>query len=53
MKLQNNQGQYRLTLPKDIIKAKGWDQGTELIITLTSEGELLIKEIKKTTGNKK
>ena len=46
MKLQNNKGQFRLTLPKDIVKAKGWDQGTEVVLALNSEGDIIIKEIK-------
>ena len=47
MKLQNNKGQFRLTLPKDLIKAKGWGQGTEVVIVMDAEGDLIIKEIKK------
>jgi antitoxin component of MazEF toxin-antitoxin module len=47
MKLQNNKGQFRLTLPKDLIKIKGWKQGTEVAVFMDTEGNLIIKEIKK------
>ena len=47
MKLQNNKGQYKLTIPKDLVKVKGWKQSTELAIVMNSEGDFLIKEIKK------
>ncbi len=46
MKLQNNKGQFRLTLPKDIVKSKGWDQGTELVMAFNSDGDIVIQEIK-------
>jgi len=47
MKLQNNKGQYKLTIPKDLAKVKGWKQGTELAVVMNHEGDLIIKEIKK------
>ena len=50
MKLQNNKGQFKLTIPKDIVNAKGWNQGQDLIIIMDSPGNLIIKEIK---GSKK
>ena len=34
-------------LPKDIVKAKGWKHGVELVIAMDSNGDLIIKEIKK------
>lgn len=47
MRLQNNNGQFRLTIPKDLVLAKGWDQGTELVVAIDTEGKLVIQEIKK------
>ncbi|MBD3249057.1 hypothetical protein GF336_03355 [Candidatus Woesearchaeota archaeon] len=47
MKLQNNKGQFKLTLPKDIVKSKKWKQGTELLITMNEKGEIVIKEMKR------
>ncbi|MBW2965694.1 hypothetical protein KY342_01165 [Candidatus Woesearchaeota archaeon] len=47
MKLQDNRGQFKITIPRDLAKIKGWKQGTELVIVMNSEGDLVIKEIKK------
>lgn len=47
MKLQDNKGQFKLTIPRDLVKVKGWKQGTELVVVMTAEGDLIIKEIKK------
>ncbi|MBW2997198.1 hypothetical protein KY349_02550 [Candidatus Woesearchaeota archaeon] len=47
MKLQNNNGQFRLTIPKDLVSAKGWDQGTDLVIAIDTEGNLIIQEIER------
>jgi len=47
MKLQDNRGQFKITIPRDLAKIKGWKQGTELAIVMNSEGDLVIKEIKK------
>jgi hypothetical protein len=47
MKIQNNKGQYRLTIPKDLITVKGWKQGTEVFVVMNLEGDLVIKEIVK------
>ena len=47
MKLQDNKGQFKLTIPKDLAKIKGWKQGTEVIVVMNPEGDLIIKEIKK------
>lgn len=45
MKIQNNQGQFRITIPKALAKAKGWKQGTEILITLDKEGNVHIVEL--------
>ena len=47
MKIQDNNGQYRITIPKDIAKLKGWKQGSEVIIILNEKGEVMIKEMKR------
>jgi len=47
MKLQNNKGQFKITIPKYLAKMKGWKQGTELAIVMDVEGNLIIKEIKR------
>lgn len=45
VKLQFDTKQYKITLPKAIIEAKGWAKGNELRVILSERGELiLIKE---------
>jgi carbohydrate-selective porin OprB len=45
MKIQDNKGQFKLTIPRDLVKIKGWKQGTEVIIVMNETGDLIIKEI--------
>lgn len=45
VKLQFDTKQYKITLPKAIIEAKGWTKGSEVRIMLNEKGELiLVKE---------
>jgi antitoxin component of MazEF toxin-antitoxin module len=46
-------GQSMITIPKQFMKATGWKKGTELLIQLDDEGNLLLKEIKLKKRNKK
>jgi|SRR3989344_4224975 len=50
MKLQNNSGQYKLTVPKDIALLKNWQQSSEIVVLIDSNLDVIIKEIH---GNKK
>lgn len=44
VKLQyDNNKQYKLTLPKALIDAKGWKKGSEIKILLDSEGNIKLK----------
>ena len=45
MKIQDNKGQYRLTIPRDIAKLKGWKQGTEVVLILDKDGNVHIVEL--------
>lgn len=47
VKLQKHKEQFRLTIPKDIVKLMGWNKGTEIVFIQDASGNLLIKEIKK------
>lgn len=47
VKIQDNQGQIRITIPKDIAKLKGWKQGTEVVFIQDTSGNIIIKELKK------
>lgn len=46
VKLQfDNNKQYKLTLPKALIDAKGWKKGSEIKIELDAEGNILLRLI--------
>lgn len=37
------QTQYKLTVPKGLVLAKGWRKGEKLTFSLTTKGDLIIK----------
>ncbi|MBI3033591.1 hypothetical protein HYY72_00330 [Candidatus Woesearchaeota archaeon] len=46
--------QYRITLPKDLVKAKGWDSTTELRFLEAPDGTIILREMEsERTENKK
>lgn len=45
MKIVAFKGQYRITLPKDLVKDKGWDPGTELRFVEDEQGRIYLKPI--------
>jgi bifunctional DNA-binding transcriptional regulator/antitoxin component of YhaV-PrlF toxin-antitoxin module len=47
VKVVNNRGQFKLTIPKDIILAKGWDENTRVIFIIDSKGNVVLREIQK------
>ena len=44
VKLQKNKGQYFITIPKDIIEDKGWENAEEFIWQYSSSGDIILKE---------
>jgi len=46
MKIIENRGQLRVTIPKEIVIAKGWKKGTRLMFVEDKEGNIYLKEIK-------
>tara|TARA_Y100000310_G_scaffold299826_1_gene334993 strand:- start:426 stop:587 length:162 start_codon:yes stop_codon:yes gene_type:complete len=46
VKVVVNNGQYKITIPKDLAEAKGWNKNTELRFIETVEGTVILKEIK-------
>ena len=45
MKLQQmKNGQYMMTIPRELVRAKGWVKGTELNIKIDMNGDYKIKE---------
>ena len=45
MKLQQMNGkQYFITLPNQIVRAKGWQKGDVLKVSIDSRGDIVIKK---------
>ena len=43
MKLQkNNKGQYTVTLPVSVVRAKGWRKGDELSVKIDERGRIVL-----------
>jgi len=47
VKLQEVKGRYFMTIPKEYIQQKGWKKGEVLIIGFDSNGNIIIKDLKK------
>lgn len=41
-----NNGQFKLTIPKELALEKGWDRGTRLRFVEDLEGNVILKEVK-------
>ena len=52
VKVVVNNGQYKITIPKDIALAKGWNSDTRLIVIMNADGDLVLKEIKPKRGQR-
>jgi len=52
VKIVNNSGQYKITIPKDIIESKGWTSKTKLRFVEDLEGNIILRviEVKKENG---
>ena len=46
VKVVVNNGQYKITIPKDIAIEKGWNSKTKLRFVETAEGDIILREIK-------
>jgi bifunctional DNA-binding transcriptional regulator/antitoxin component of YhaV-PrlF toxin-antitoxin module len=51
VKVVINNGQYKLTIPKDLALAKGWKKGTKLRFVEDEEGNVSLKEIPEDLGD--
>ena len=47
-----NEGQYKITIPKELAQAKGWGSHTVLRFVEDLEGNVVLKEIKLDTNVK-
>ena len=45
MKIVNNRGQFKLTIPKDIVLSKGWSSETRLRFVEDLEGNIILRPI--------
>jgi antitoxin component of MazEF toxin-antitoxin module len=46
VKLQfDNNKQYKITLPKALVDAKGWSKGSEIKIELDHQGNIVLKVV--------
>lgn len=45
VKIVVNNGQYKITIPKDIALAKKWNSKTNLMILMNTDGDLVLREI--------
>lgn len=44
MKLQQmKQGQFFVTLPSQIVRAKGWNKGDQIVAEINKEGNIVLK----------
>jgi len=46
VKLQKNKGQYFITIPKDIIEDKGWENAKDFVWIYNASGDIILKEKK-------
>ena len=45
VKLQHDKNdQYKITLPKSLIEAKGWKKGDPIKVVLDDEGNIVLKQ---------
>lgn len=51
VKIVNNSGQYKITIPKDIVEAKGWCSETKLRFVEDLEGNIVLKVIENNTAS--
>jgi bifunctional DNA-binding transcriptional regulator/antitoxin component of YhaV-PrlF toxin-antitoxin module len=45
VKIVNNKGQYKITIPKELILSQGWDSNTRLRFVEDLTGNIIIKPI--------
>ncbi len=46
MKITVNNGQYKITIPKELAMAKGWTNKTRLRFVERPDGTVMLKEMK-------
>ena len=51
VKIVDNNGQYKITIPKDVIESKGWNSKTKLRFVEDIDGNIILRPLK--DGKKK
>lgn len=46
VKVVVNNGQYKITIPKDLAEAKGWEAGTKIRFVEDKEGNVFLEVMK-------
>ena len=46
VKVVVNNGQYKITIPKELAESKDWNSKTRLRFVETDSGEIILKELK-------
>lgn len=47
VKVVVNNGQYKITIPKDLAESKGWTTDTVIRFVEDTKGNIILKEVKK------
>ena len=47
VKVVVNNGQYKITIPKELAEEKGWNSGTRLRFVEDLDGRIFLKEVHK------
>lgn len=42
-----NNGQYKITIPKDLAESRGWTKGTKILFVEGEKGDIILREFKK------
>ena len=53
MKVVLNNGQYKITIPKEIAEDKGWGPGTKIRFIEDADGNVILKVVEKKPLKKK
>ena len=46
VKVVVNNGQYKITIPKELALEKGWDKNTRLKFVEDKDGNIILREVK-------
>jgi bifunctional DNA-binding transcriptional regulator/antitoxin component of YhaV-PrlF toxin-antitoxin module len=53
VKIVSFKGQYRITIPKDLVLSKKWKSGTRLRFVEDLDGNVYLKEVEESEKSKK